>query len=289
MKRAVIVDSTANIGEQLFNHDDVYQVNLNVYFEDSARKYTDTWDEENLRQFYAEMIQCKDLPTTSQPSPQDYAECFEQLNSAGYEEIIVLTIASKVSGTYQTAKMMADSDESDLKIYVIDSGTSTYGLKNMVEHVLKWYAKDLPTAQILERLQHIIAKTIVYGAVHDLTNFTKGGRINHLGGRLAGMLKVGAVFSVYQGEIDAIKVSRGKTKIRKAMDKILAEYIEKQTGDYRLAVTHSNIHDVANKKATELRAKYTAAKEIVVDNLTIVLGTQLGEDVLVYVYLPFLD
>lgn len=289
MKRAILVDSTANIGETLYHHPDIYQVDLTVHFDDDKTLFTDTWDEEKLVQFYDKMRSHSNLPTTSQPSPQDYIEQFEQIKAAGYKSVIVLTIASKVSGTYQTAKMIAEDYRDDLDIYVMDSGTSTCALKNMVEHVLKWYEQDLPNTQILEKLQKLIDRTILYGAVHDLTNFSKGGRISHLGGRLAGMLKVGAVFSVDQGNIDAIKVARGKAKIRKAMGHVLDEYISQHDGQFRLAVAHTNIHEVAQEKAQALREKYVEAKEVIVDNLTIVLGTQLGEDVLVYIYMPVID
>ncbi|MCZ0717355.1 DegV family protein [Aerococcus kribbianus] len=288
MKRAVLVDSTANIGQNLYDHPDVFQVNLNVNFNDGSH-YSDTWDDQALSSFYEKMAAAKELPTTSQPSPQNFAECFEAIIAAGYDSVIVVLIASKISGTFQTGQMMAGEYEDQLEIHVVDSGTSSYGLKNMVEHILKWYDQGQSNEKILSQLKQLIADTVIYGAVHDLTNFIKGGRISHIGGRLAGAMKVGSVFSVDQGQIDSLKMARSKRRIRQTLDKLFAEKLAEKSQAYRIAVVHTNIPETAQAKAEELRQVFTKAKDIIVDNLTIVIGTQVGEDVLAYVYLPLMD
>lgn len=290
MKRAILVDSTANIGKELYHHKDIYQVNLNVYFEDDGLMFTDTWDESKMGAFYDKMRTSDTLPTTSQPSPQDFVNQFDAIKQAGYDSVMVFPIASQISGTYQTAKMIADDYEDDLDIYIVDTGTGSYGVKNMVEHTLKWYQAGYSNETILDKLQVLIEHTKVFGAIHDVTNFVKGGRISHISGNLAGVLKVGAVFSVYHGKIAAEKIARGKKRVRQAMDKIIDRYIKKEAGmAYRLAVVHANIHDTAKEKAQMLREKYPEAIDVIEENITIVLGTQLGEDMYAYIYLPEID
>lgn len=289
MKRAVLTDSTANIGEELYNHPDVFQADLLVEFDD-GETFTDTWDEEKIKEFYDKMRKSKTLPTTSQPSPHQFSQAYQSIIDQGYESVIVITIAKGVSGTFQNASITAKDFSDQLDITAISSGSGAYGARNMVEHILKWYEQDLSNEAIFEKLDILRDETRVYGAIHDLTNIRKGGRVSHLGGSVAGALKVAAVFNVKHDELGLEKVTLGKKSVRRAMDKVLEKLVEKNKGrKYRLAILHSNAHKVAEEKTLEFREKYHNALEVVTDNLTIVLGTQLGEDVLAYVYMPYLD
>ncbi|AMB98579.1 hypothetical protein AWM75_00585 [Aerococcus urinaehominis] len=288
MKRALIVDSTANIGETLFNHPDIYQANLTVHFNGEEASYVDTWDEARTKAFYEKMAAADHIPTTSQPAPEDFIKAFEAVVAAGYETVYVLTVASQISGTFQTASMISKDYEDLIDIHLVDSGTSSYGMKNMVEHLVAWFETDMTNQEIDDQLAKLVRETYVLGAIHNLTNFQKGGRISHLGGSIAGLFKVAGLFSVHQGKIDIEKVTRGKQRVRQALDQAIDKYISNHPGAFRLAVVHSNIGEVAKEKARDLRQRFPPAKDVVIDNLTIVVGTQLGEDILAYIYLPYL-
>lgn len=287
-KRAVIVDSTANIGEELFNHPQVYQANLTTQFgEDDT--YQDTWHADKIKEFYDKMRDSKELPTSSQPSPMAYIELFDKMLEHRVEEVFILTISDKISGTFKTAQSIAKEYEDKLTIHVIDSQTSSYGLKNMVIHLLKWMDQTKETDDILSDMDELIKRTIVIAAVPDLTNLKKGGRISHIKGMIAGVLKLKPILKVHEGYIQPVENVRGFKRTLTNLDQHLIDYVKEmgEDSDYKIAVVHSNDPDNASKKAEDIKTALKLTDDrVVVDDLTIVIATQVGEGVVAYIYLP---
>ena len=287
-KRAVIVDSTANIGEELFNHPQVYQANLTTQFgEDDT--YQDTWHEDKIQEFYDKMRDSKELPTSSQPSPMAYIELFDKMLEHRVEEVFILTISDKISGTFKTAQSIAKEYEDKLTIHVIDSQTSSYGLKNMVIHLLKWMDQTKATDDILRDTDELIKRTIVIAAVPDLTNLKKGGRISHIKGMIAGVLKLKPILKVHEGYIQPVENVRGFKRTLTNLDQHLIDYVKEmgEDSDYKIAVVHSNDPGNAMKKAEDIKTALKLEDDrVVVDDLTIVIATQVGEGVVAYIYLP---
>lgn len=251
MKRAVLTDSTANIGEELYNHPDVFQADLVVEFSD-GETYADTWDEEKIKSFYEKMRNSESLPTTSQPSPHQFSQAYQSIIDQGYDSVIVITVAKGVSGTFQNAHITAEEYSGQIEIFPFSSGSGAYGARNMVEHILKWYQQDLSNEEILEKLEILQDETRVYGAIHDLTNIRKGGRVSHLGGSVAGALKVAAVFNVKHDELGLEKVTLGKKRVRR---KIFNQAEQEDTGIYVLSrntvvgtmLTHKQFDEIVKR------------------------------------------
>ena len=287
-KRAIIVDSTANIGEELFNHPQVYQANLTTQFgEDDT--YQDTWHEDKIKEFYDKMRDSKELPTSSQPSPMAYIELFDKMLEHHVEEVFILTISDKISGTFKTAQSIAKEYEDKITIHVIDSQTSSYGLKNMVIHLLKWMGQTKATDDILSDMDELIKRTIVFAAVPDLTNLKKGGRISHIKGMVAGVLKLKPILKVHEGYIQPVENVRGFKRTLTNLDQHLIDYVKEmgEDSDYKIAVVHSNDPGNAMKKAEDIKTALKLTDDrVVVDDLTIVIATQVGEGVVAYIYLP---
>ena len=114
MKVRLIVDSTADLIPDLKNKLTV--VPLTVHF--GNEEYIDgvTIDHKT---FYEKLVETDVLPTTSQATPAAFSDQYEKAKAAG-EEAVVITISSKLSGTYQSAVIAAEEYEN---IYVVDSGT----------------------------------------------------------------------------------------------------------------------------------------------------------------------
>lgn len=287
-KRAIIVDSTANIGEELFNRPQVYQANLTTQFGEDGT-YQDTWHADKIKEFYDKMRDSKDLPTSSQPSPMAYIELFDKMLEHRVEEVFILTISDKISGTFKTAQSIAKEYEDKLTIHVIDSQTSSYGLKNMVIHLLKWMEQTKATDDILSDMDELINQTIVFAAVPDLTNLKKGGRISHIKGMIAGVLKLKPILKVHEGYIQPVENVRGFKRTLTNLDQHLVDYVKEmgEDSDYKIAVVHSNDPVNATKKAEDIKTALKLTDDrVVVDDLTIVIATQVGEGFVAYIYLP---
>lgn len=289
MKRAIIVDSTAKLGEEAFNHPDLYQIALSVNFTGEETSYVDTWKKDEISEFYEKMEKSSELPKTSQPSPEEFVNAFQDLVDKGYESVIVILLASSISGTYQTAKIVAESFKDQLEIFMVDSGTTSLGMENMVMHVLRWYGDERCNDEIMAKLNKIVEHTMLYVAFDDMTNVVKGGRINHLAGSIVQNLKVVVIIDVNKGKVGLAKINRGRKRALKSMDKLLNNYINQTPGDFSLGVIHTRYDEDAKEQASRLEEEYPQAKNIFVDDISIVIATHIGDHALAYAYLPYIE
>ena len=124
MKTRIIVDSTADLMPDLKAR--VHTVPLTVHFGDE--EYIDGVTIDH-KAFYEKLIESDVLPTTSQATPDAFAQEFAKAQQAG-EGAVVITVSSKLSGTYQSATIAAqDFDD----IYIVDSGSVAIGSGILVE------------------------------------------------------------------------------------------------------------------------------------------------------------
>lgn len=217
MKTRIIVDSTADLMPEIKNR--VQTVPLSVLFGDE--EYIDgvTIDHET---FYNKLIESDVLPTTSQATPHAFATEYEKAKAAG-ESAVVITLASKLSGTYQSA-VIAASDYDN--IYVVDSESAAMGTGILVElafQLLDAGKSAEEIAQILEQEKH---KIMIVALVDTLEYLKKGGRISKTVAFAGTVLNIKPVLSIVGGEINMLGKARGS----KMGNNQLVQEIEKAGG-----------------------------------------------------------
>ena len=217
MKTRIIVDSTSdllpNIKEQ------VHTVPLTVHFGDD--EYVDgvTIDHKG---FYEKLIETDVHPSTSQASPAAFELEYEKARDAG-EAAVVITLTSKLSGTYQSATIAAADYDN---IYIVDSGTVAIGGGILVEYALKLLGEGLEAKEIAEKLEEVKSKIIIVALVDTLEYLKKGGRISKTVAFAGGVLNIKPVLSVDDGEIKMLGKARGS----KMGNNLLVGEIEKAGG-----------------------------------------------------------
>lgn len=144
MKTRIIVDSTADLMPDIKKR--VHIVPLTLRF--GEEEYIDGVTIDHKR-FYEKLMESDVLPTTSQGTPHAFANEYEKAKEAG-ESAVVITVSSKVSGTYQSAASAAREYEN---LYVVDSGTGTVGHGILVEFALQLLDEGLSAKEIAERLE----------------------------------------------------------------------------------------------------------------------------------------
>lgn len=170
----ILTDSTADILPHEAARLGVELVPLQVTFEDGM-SYRDGLDM-TPDEFYYRLEHCKELPTTSQPSPGLFMEHFEAAQEAG-DEIIAILLSGKLSGTCQSAQIAADSCGYD-KLYIVDSLNATLGLQLLVRLALNLRAEGRSACEIVDILEHEKERVRVLAVVNDLKYFRKGGRLS---------------------------------------------------------------------------------------------------------------
>ncbi len=218
MKVRIIVDSSADLTADIKKQLTV--IPLTVAFGDT--EYIDGVTITHT-EFYEKLIESDVLPHTSQASPAAFAEVFKEITQNG-ESAVVLTISSKLSGTYQSA-VIAAADFPD-NIYIVDSKTVTIGAGVLAELALKYAQSGLSANEIAQKLQNE-RDNVRFIALLDTLEFLKrGGRISKTTAFAGGILSIKPVICIQDGEIKVLGKARGS----KQANNLLVSEIEKAGG-----------------------------------------------------------
>ena len=217
MSTKIIVDSTADLMPNIKER--VHVVPLTVHF--GNEEYIDgvTIDHKT---FYEKLIETDVLPTTSQATPGAFQKVFEEISKAG-DEAIVITLSSKLSGTYQSANIAAEDFKN---IHIIDSGTGAVGSGILVEMALRFIDEGLSPEEIVSKIEEEKKNIVLIALVDTLEYLKKGGRISKTVAFAGTVLNIKPVLSIVDGEI----LMLGKARGSKQGNNLLVQEIEKAGG-----------------------------------------------------------
>ena len=216
-----IIDSASDVLPSECKKLDVVHVPLTVRFGD--KEYADAVDLSH-KKFYKMLTSGEEEhPTTSQVTPAAWAEAMEEVTKDG-DTAVVITISSKLSGTYQSACIAADDFEG--KVFVVDSMTATIGERLLLQYGLQLAAEGLDAAAIAGMLAEVKDKVRIFARLDTLEYLKKGGRISAATAVVGTMLNIKPLISVQDGVVMNIAKARGP----KAADKMLRDLVAKAGG-----------------------------------------------------------
>lgn len=161
-------------------------------------------------QFYEMLASNEELPTSSQPTPAAFEDAFREAVEAG-DEVVCITISSRLSGTYQSATIAAE--EFPGKVFVVDSRTAAIGSGVLAEYALRLADRGLGGEEILKELVEKRKQVRLYAIVDTLEYLKKGGRLNSAVAVVGGLLNIKPMIAVDEnGEIKVIGTARGMKK-----------------------------------------------------------------------------
>jgi DegV family protein with EDD domain len=196
----IIVDSSTNVSEKY--REKIQFVPLTVRFGD--KEYLDGV-ELSKHQFYEMLVESDVLPTTSQATPAAFADCFEAIASAG-DSAVVITLSSKLSGTYQSAVLAAEDYPN---IYVVDSQSVAIGTGVLAQYAVELAQQGMGAEEIAQVLTQQREKVCVVALLDTLEYLKKGGRISKTVAFAGGMLNIKPVVTIQDGAIALIGKARG--------------------------------------------------------------------------------
>ena len=203
----IITDSTSDIDLKYAQELNVEVVPLKVIID--GKEYKDRIDLQP-EEFYDLLVNSQTLPSTSQPSPQDFVDLYETAKNNN-DSVIVITLSSVISGTYQSANLAKDLVDYD-DIYVIDSLGTTQMQRLLVLKAVAlrnegMNAQDLYT--FLEAYKHRIR---LFAFVDTLEYLYKGGRLSRTAATAGTLLKFKPIIGFDEGKLDVFAKARGTQK-----------------------------------------------------------------------------
>jgi DegV family protein with EDD domain len=188
-----LCDITADLAEQL----GITLVPLYVRFgEEIYRDRVDITTEE----FYRRLVTEPTLPSTTQPTPNDFAEVYRKL-SGETDEILVITVSSKLSGTYQSAIQGREIVKARCRITVIDSLNVALAQGLIVISTAEAVKRGAGLDEAARLASRAVSRSHLVAYFDTLKYLAKGGRIGKASGLLGAMLSVKAILTIREGEM----------------------------------------------------------------------------------------
>ncbi|MDE7405535.1 MAG: DegV family protein [Clostridiales bacterium] len=232
----IIVDSASDVEKAEAEQLGIYFTPMKVRFGDE--EYSDGIDLSH-KEFFEKLIECAELPQTSQVNEYAWEESFGELTADG-SEVIAITISSKLSGTYSSAVKAAKKFGG--KVHVVDSIQACIGERILLQYALRLIDEGRSAAEIVKELNDKKNKIQLIAVLGTLKYLRKGGRISSVAAIAGELLSIKPVISVTKGEIKLL----GKAMGSKKGNNLLNQLVEKCGGidfDMPYALAYSGLSD----------------------------------------------
>ncbi len=273
MKRpfAVVTDSTADLPDAWRDLYGVEVVPLKVLFgSETFRDRVDMTDDE----FFRRLAAADKLPTTSAPSPGEFAEVYERL-AKDYDGCISIHIGAQLSATAEAARVGAQSVEG-FKVEVVDSETVTMPMAFLCRVAAESGTLEEATAAVRAR----VPKCRVLALLDTLRYIEMGGRVSRAQAMIGTMLDLKPLLLVVDREIKP--VDRVRTRSR-AIPRMVEFFRHELPVEY-VGVVHAQAPEEAEHIAADLRRELPG-HEIPIGQIGCVLATHTGPRALGLVYI----
>lgn len=266
----IIADSASDMSEKESRYLKVLP--LTVQFGDTEYQDGVTL---SAKEFYQKLEECTELPKTSQVTPFAFEEAMRETLDAG-DTPIVVTLSSKLSGTYNSA-VVAASEFEDKEIYVVDSANVCAGERILIEYALRLIEEGKTAKEIVEALETVKERACLIAAFDTLEYLRRGGRISNMEGVLGGMLSIKPVLGVKDGVLESLGKARGS----KAAANMLLKQIEEAGGiDYTMpyVLVYTGVDDTRVRKFAKDNEEYFKknADEMKIHTVGSTVGTHAG-------------
>ena len=274
MKVAIITDSNSGITQEEGKQLGIrivpmpFMINGEEYLEDITL---------TQQEFYAKLGEGSDI-STSQPSPESIMALWDEVLEE-YDEIVHIPMSSGLSGSCQTAMMLAE--DYDGKVEVVNNQRISVTQRQSALDAKELAAKGMCAAEIKEKLEAVKFDSSIYITLDTLKYLKKGGRITPAAAALGTLLRLKPVLTVQGEKLDAFAKARTMKQAKSMMVAAITKDLEERFGDrtgknVHLEVAHTDNQEEADEFAKELRDLFPATGEIVIAPLSLSVSCHIG-------------
>jgi DegV family protein with EDD domain len=267
----IVTDSLSDITDDNSGGLEITIVPLTVLFgrETFLDRVTITTDE-----FYRRLTTQNTLPTTTQPTPQAFADVYDRLADET-DEILVITLSSKLSGTYQSATGAIELMKKKCRVEVIDSQTVAMAFGLVVFAATRAAQQGMKLDELCDFVRQALSRSHIMVYFDTLKYLAKGGRIGKAQGMLGAMLSIKPILTLKDGEMSPVTRLRSES----AGIEYLYNFVTSFQRIEALAVEHGTLPDAADRMVDRLSVAFPGVP-IVRSTVSPVLGTYTGPNAL---------
>lgn len=270
VKIALVTDSSCDLPHELIMKYHVHIVPVRIHF--GEKTYIDKQTITPL-EFYEKLATSPVHPTTSQPSPANFKEVYENL-AKQYPTILSINLASELSGTFRAAQTASGFIE-DAEVVLIDSKTTSIALGMIIVEAGEAILAGLPIEQVKKRVEVLIKKMKLIINLPNLKYLAKGGRISKGKGIIANLLNIKPLLTFDEtGKVTELAKAFGKIGSLNKTVKLVQEHVS-SLKNVRIGIVHANAIGKAEWMANQF-SDLPNIKSILIHDVAPVLGVHAG-------------
>lgn len=258
MRIRIVTDSSTNVPDDYLARLNIVEVPALIHF--GPTSYLNKI-ELSLAEFYRRLGTVDRLPTTSQPTPGQFAGEYAQLAAEGADTIIAVCVSSLLSGTFNSAVVAAEQAAVPVQVWDTQHASMGAGWQAIVAAELVGAGADVPA--ILAALAQVRARMQLVFTPANLRYLIASGRAPKLRGTLGDMLNIKPILAASDGRLEPAGQVRGQRHALEAMlSRVAAEV---GTRPVRVAVGHCNVLEEATPYLQMVRGRLNVAEDMVFD------------------------
>lgn len=273
----ILTDSCSDLSQELIQRFNIAVIPLSVFI--SGKTYLDGVDI-TIEELFDLVKQSGQLPKTSAPSVANFIDFFSQFE----EEMIYISIGAKLSATYQSAMLAAESLP-DRKIFIIDSANLSTGIGLLVCKAAELREQGLSVNDVVHQIVETVGKVRTSFVVDTLDYLYMGGRCSALQNIVGSLLKIRPVIEVRQdGTLGVKEKLRGTRK--RALEALLEDFKNNlpEIDLRRVFITHSGCEADAMYLKNELN-QLAEIEEICITRAGATIASHCGPNTIGILYL----
>ena len=229
----------------------------------------------SVDEFYDRLMNLNEFPKTSLPSLEDAQKLVETYTNQG-DDVLIITISSGISGTFQTMKMLFEEND---KVTVFDSQMAVGGIRFLVQEARKYENESMDV--IVDKLNALVPRIVTAAIPETLDYLLAGGRLTKLSWMLGTLLSIKPVIGFVESKVTVLVKKRG---LKQAMKQIVEMAVADQCDpEYGIIASYTynkdNVDEVIKISPPEIQAMI---KEY--DNLIPSIACHWGPNAFGYIY-----
>ena len=233
---------------------------------------------------FFERLRAGENVSTSQPSPESVMNVWRE-SLKQFEKILYMPLSSGLSGSCNTARMLAGEDEFEGKVFVVDNGRISTPMHRAILDALELIKEGYDAEEIQRILEKAGAEMSIYIAVETLEYLKKGGRITAATAALGTILNIKPILKLNVGLLETHKKCRGMKKARKEMLEAMKQDLETKFKEYYerneiyMMAASSADEQTTREWVEEIKAHFPGM-EVLCDDLSLGISCHTGEGAL---------
>lgn len=233
MRTAIVTDTNSGITKEIAKEWGIYVIHMPIIINGETFYEGDTISEED---FFTALSSDKQI-STSQPSPGDVMDLWDQILDAGYDELVYIPMSSGLSNSCAAATGYAQDYEG--KVQVVDNHRISVTMYESVLQARDMAREGASAKEIKEFLEADAYNSSIYLAVNTLEYLKKGGRVTPAAALLGAVLSIKPILTIQGEKLDSYAKSRGSMKkAEEKMIKAIQSDIEKRFADKDMSKVH---------------------------------------------------